>query len=67
MKSFLRKKDICIINLSREDLASLIGTATESVIISLSEFKNDHLIPIKERKITLLDIKGLLQVANLFE
>jgi CRP-like cAMP-binding protein len=33
--------------LSREDLASRVGTATESVIRTLSEFKKEGLVEIK--------------------
>jgi CRP-like cAMP-binding protein len=33
-----------LIQLSRDDLASLVGTATESLIRTLSEFKQDGLI-----------------------
>ena len=34
------------INISRDDLASIVGTATESVIRTLSEFKHDGFISI---------------------
>jgi CRP-like cAMP-binding protein len=53
------------INLSREDMANLIGTATESVIRLLSEFKSDNLIAIKGRKVTLLDEAGLKRIARI--
>lgn len=45
--------------MSRDDLASMVGTAKESVIRTLSEFKNDSLIEIKGSEITLLDLEGL--------
>ena len=41
--------------MSRDDLASMVGTAKESVIRTLSEFKNDSLIKIKGSEITILD------------
>lgn len=53
------------ISLTREELANIVGTATESVIRLLSEFKQDHLIDLQGRKIKLLDIKALTRVANL--
>ncbi|HKJ42993.1 MAG TPA: Crp/Fnr family transcriptional regulator [Sunxiuqinia sp.] len=53
------------ISLTREELANIVGTATESVIRLLSEFKQDHLIDLQGRKIKLLDIKALNRVANL--
>ncbi len=52
------------IAISREDLASIVGTATESLIRTLSEFKNDKLIEIKEGKIFILDEKKLTALKN---
>ena len=48
--------------MSRDDLASMVGTAKESVIRTLSEFKNDSLIKIKGSEITILDPVGLLNL-----
>lgn len=42
------------ITVSRNDLASMVGTATESVIRVLSEFKKDGLIKIEGSDITIL-------------
>ena len=53
------------ISLTREELANMVGTATESVIRLLSEFKQDKLIELQGRKIKLLDIHALTKVANL--
>ena len=47
------------INLSREDLANYVGTASESVIRMLSEMKNDALLEIKGRKIKVIDVQAL--------
>jgi len=44
---------------SRDELASIVGTATESVIRILSEFKNDGTILSKGSTITILDIDTL--------
>ena len=41
--------------ISREDLANMVGTATESLIRTLSEFKEDKLIEIKGSNITIID------------
>lgn len=54
------------INLTREELANIIGTATESVIRLLSEFKEDKFIEIQGRRIKLIDTNGLKKTANLF-
>lgn len=54
------------ISLTREELANIVGTATESVIRLLSEFKNDGLIDLNGRKIKILDIKGLTKIGSVF-
>lgn len=54
------------ISLTREELANIVGTATESVIRLLSEFKQDQLIDLKGRKIRLLNIKKLEKISNAF-
>jgi CRP-like cAMP-binding protein len=54
------------ISLTREELANIVGTATESVIRLLSEFKNDGLIELNGRKIKILNIKSLTRIGNLF-
>lgn len=53
------------ISLTREELANMVGTATESVIRLLSEFKNDQIIELQGRKIKFLDIPTLTRIANL--
>lgn len=52
------------INLSREDLANLVGTARENVVRILSEFKDAGWIETKGRKIVLRDIKKLVELAD---
>ena len=47
------------IAISRDDLASIVGTATESVIRTLSEFKHDGYISIKGSNITILQPEKL--------
>jgi CRP/FNR family transcriptional regulator, polysaccharide utilization system transcription regulator len=53
------------ISLTREELANMVGTATESVIRLLSEFRQDNLIELHGRKIKFLDSPGLKRVANI--
>ena len=50
------------INISREDLASMIGTASETLIRCLSEFKQDRIIEVKGRDIVVQNIKALKAV-----
>ena len=49
--------------LTREDLANIVGTATESVIRLLSEFKSDNLIELSNKKIKLLNINALKKLS----
>ncbi len=50
--------------LTREELGNIIGTATESVIRLLGEFKENKWIEINGRKLKILDIKALQKVAT---
>jgi len=54
------------ISLTREELANIVGTATESVIRLLSEFKQDKLIEIKGRKIKIIDVQSIERISNVF-
>lgn len=53
------------INLTREDLANIVGTATETLIRLLHDFKDEDLIESKGRKILVKDSKGLVKAARL--
>ena len=53
------------INLSRDDLANFVGTATETVIRLLREFKKDGILDIHGRKITILNIERLIELSEL--
>ena len=52
------------IDISRENLATIAGAATESLIRTLSDFKSEKLIEIKDGGITLLNIPKLEQLIN---
>jgi len=52
------------INMSRDDLASLVGTARENVVRVLSEFKEDGIVETKGRKIIVQDVNKLIEIAN---
>jgi len=54
------------ISLTREELANIVGTATESVIRLLSEFKSDKLVELNGRKIRIMNMKGLEKISNVF-
>jgi len=52
------------ISISRESLATIAGTATESLIRTLSDFRNEHLIDIKAGNIMILNEKKLGGLVN---
>lgn len=52
------------INISRESLASIAGTATESLIRTLGDFKNEKIIDIKNGNIIVTDEKKLENMHN---
>lgn len=54
------------ISLTREELANIVGTATESVIRLLSDFKADKLVELNGRKIRIMNRKGLVKISNIF-
>ena len=52
------------ISFSREDLANIVGTSTESLIRTISDFKDEKLVEIKEGKIFLVNDKKLREMKN---
>lgn len=55
------------IMLTREELANIVGTATETLIRLLADFKSDKLVELEGKKIRLVDLKGLIRLANLLD
>jgi len=51
-------------NLSREDLANLAGTATETTIRTLSDFKEEGLVDVKGGLITVVNYDKLVNMRN---
>ena len=47
------------LEISRDDFAHYVGTATESLIRTLSDFKGEKLIEIKEGKISIINLEKL--------
>lgn len=54
-----RDGDSIRINLLREDLAAIAGVAKETLIRTLSEFKDDHVIEIEDNDVIVKDQKKL--------
>jgi CRP-like cAMP-binding protein len=52
------------INMSRDDLANLVGTARENVVRVLTEFKGDGIVETKGRKIIVLNVQKLISIAD---
>ena len=52
--------------LSREEIAGMVGTATESVIRLLSEFKKDNLIDLEGKRIIVKDNRGLARLSDFY-
>lgn len=52
------------INMGRDDLANLVGTARENVVRLLSEFKEKGIVETKGRKIIVQDVNKLIEIAD---
>ena len=52
------------ISLTREEIANIIGTATESAIRLISEFKQDKLIEVEGRNIKILNHEKLIRLGH---
>ena len=60
----LNQSAVFSIDISRENLATIAGTATESLIRTLSDFKSEKLIEIKDGAINILALQKLEQLVN---
>lgn len=52
------------INLTREDMANFVGTATETLIRLLKDFKDEGMIEIHTRKLEIIDKEKLLDLSG---
>jgi CRP-like cAMP-binding protein len=52
------------VKLSREELAGMVGTATESCIRLLSDFNKLGIIELSGKKITITDMAGLVKITK---
>jgi CRP-like cAMP-binding protein len=52
------------IHISREDLANIAGTATESLIRTLSDFRSEKLIEIRDGRIFIVNERKLSAMLN---
>lgn len=58
-EKFNQKTEARLIEFSRDDIAQYVGTATESLIRTLSDFKSESLIDIKSGKISIVNLEKL--------
>ncbi len=58
------KSDDLGVRISRDDLAAIVGTATESLIRCLTDLKDEGLIATQGRDIRIADHRGLERLAN---
>lgn len=55
------------VSLSREEIANVVGTATETAIRLLSEFKTDTIIELQAKKIKIINYNKLVKTANIHD
>jgi CRP/FNR family transcriptional regulator len=53
--------------LTREEMANLVGTATESLIRILSDFKKEGFIEVENKRIKIIDFDHLYATAHLYD
>jgi CRP/FNR family transcriptional regulator len=53
--------------ISRDDIANITGTATETGIRVLSDFRNEKIVDLKGKKIRILNMNKLLKAANVYD
>lgn len=53
--------------LSREDISNIVGTATETAIRMMSEFKQEKMIDLEGKRIKILNFEELIKAANVFD
>jgi CRP/FNR family transcriptional regulator len=59
-----QSENLITVTLPREDIANIVGTATETVIRLLSEFKNDKYIDMEGKKIRILNRIALEKISH---
>ena len=64
-RKFSVKESLKEIEINREDLASMVGTAKESLVRMLKDFKEEKLISTKGRIIFIEDLEGLVKASKL--
>lgn len=55
------------VSLSREEIADLVGTATETAIRLLSDFRSDNIIELNGKKIKIANLEKLIKTAHYYQ
>ncbi|MTI33481.1 Crp/Fnr family transcriptional regulator [Xanthovirga aplysinae] len=58
------KKQLLQVTLTREEIASMIGSTTETVIRTLNDFRKEGIIEFFGRKIAINNLQSLIKTAN---
>lgn len=67
-EKFLRGGSLdAVIELSREELASMVGTVKENLVRVLREFKDEGIITTKGQGIVIKDFDALIHISNYFD
>jgi len=53
------------LRITREEIANLVGTATETAIRLLSDLRNEGVISLEGKKIQIADVNRLIKIANI--
>ncbi len=53
--------------LTREDIANIVGTATETAIRNLSDIKNEKLIELSGKQIKIINLPQLIKTAHIYD
>ncbi|MEZ4823097.1 MAG: helix-turn-helix domain-containing protein [Ignavibacteria bacterium] len=64
---FIKDENSLTITITREEIANIVGTATETAIRILSELKREGIIALDGKKIKILNINALIKLANLYD
>ncbi len=65
IKTSDKPNKIVVITLTREDLSNILGTAVETLLRFLREFKDVDIFETKGRTIRILKAHKLVEIANL--
>lgn len=67
LREYYGEDDADTLTITREEIARYVGTATETAIRVIAEFKREGLISVEGKRIIILDRVGLVKIANLHD